>query len=192
MLTRTQLKTASKQQLKGKWLIVGCAFFLIPLLSIGIGMIPLLGAILIALIPGPILLGQIFMVLKVVHEQEIDITDIFEGFNYLGKSIGLYILRGLFIFLWSLLLLIPGIIKGFAYSMAFYILAENPEMDILDALKESQRLTNGHKFELFMLHLSFVGWLILCSFTLGIGYFWLIPYMQVTYANAYQSLKDNT
>lgn len=191
MLTRTELKTASKQQLQGKWLTVGCAFFLIPLLSVGIGRIPLLGPIILFLIPGPMLFGQVFMVLKVTNKQEVALGDVFEGFKHFIKSVGLHILRGFFIFLWSLLLWIPGIIKGFAYSMAFYILAENPEMDLFEALKESQRITNGHKFDLFILSLSFLGWIILCSFTLGIGYFWLVPYMQTTYANAYKSLRDN-
>ena len=96
---------------------------------------------------------------------------------------------GLFTSLWSLLFVIPGIIKGLSYSQAMYILAENKGKPALECIAESKEMTNGHKGELFVLSLSFIGWMILGSITLGIAYIWITPYMQDTFTNAYNSLK---
>ena len=91
-----------------------------------------------------------------------------------------------------MLFVIPGIVKGLSYSMAHYVLADHPEMTARQALNESKRITQGHKGELFVLNLSFLGWQILASFTFGILYIWLIPYMQATVANFYRSLTAKT
>lgn len=153
-------------------------------------MIPVAGQIIVCLITGAMILGGAILILKVVDGEPANIDDIFAGFKYFTESLGLYLWQGLFIFLWSLLLIIPGIVKTIAYSMAFYIMADNPEIGIREALKESQRITQGYKMELFILGLSFLGWIILATLTLGIGYFWLVPYMEATYANTYRSLKN--
>ena len=89
----------------------------------------------------------------------------------------------------SLLFIIPGIVKSFSYSMSMYILAENPGTPALECISESKAITNGYKMDLFVLGLSFIGWAFLGALTLGIAYIWIIPYMEATYANAYQSLK---
>lgn len=190
MLTRAELKEASKRQLSGKWGIVGAAFLILGVISVVLSMIPIVGPIIVCLITGAMILGGAIMILKVVDGEPANISDIFAGFKYFAKSLGLYLWQGLFIFLWSLLLVIPGIIKTIAYSMAFYIMADNPEIGIREALKESQRITDGYKMDLFILGLSFLGWMILASLTFGIGYFWLVPYMQATYANTYRTLKN--
>lgn len=96
---------------------------------------------------------------------------------------------GLLGFLWSLLFFIPGIVKGYSYSMSVYILAENKGKSALECINESKKLTQGHKMELFLLDLSFIGWFLLGVLTLGIGFIWIEPYRQATIANAYQSLK---
>ena len=74
--------------------------------------------------------------------------------------------------------------------MSFYILADHPEITVREAMNESKRMTQGHKMDLFILQLSFIGWGILATLTFGIGYFWLIPYMQVTMANTYKKLAN--
>jgi len=89
-----------------------------------------------------------------------------------------------------LLLVIPGIVKGFSYSMAIYILAENPEITATQALDESQRMMYGHRLELFILHLSFLPWLFLTGVTFGIAGIYVIPYMQATLTNYYNALKN--
>lgn len=92
-------------------------------------------------------------------------------------------------FLWTLLLIIPGIVKGLAYSMTPYVLMDHPEYRIGAAIKESERIMVGHKFDLFYLELSFIGWIFLSILTLGIGLFWLIPYMRVSVAAFYEEVK---
>ena len=98
-------------------------------------------------------------------------------------------LAGFFIFLWTLLLIIPGIIKAFAYAMTPYILKEYPELSANQAINLSKKMMKGHKFDLFWLILSFIGWSILNVFTLGIGTLWLYPYMYTSTAAFYQDVK---
>lgn len=105
------------------------------------------------------------------------------------KNVWACFLMVLFIFLWSLLLLIPGIVKGYAYMMTPFILKDNPELSANEAINLSQKMMKGHKFDLFYLMLSFIGWGILGIFTLGIGYLWLMPYMYAAFAAFYQDVK---
>ena len=97
----------------------------------------------------------------------------------------------LFIFLWSLLFLIPGIFKMYSYSMVPYLMADNPELDYKGALKLSMHMTNGQKWSMFMLDLSFIGLAILGLIPLGVGLFFLAPYYQATKAELYAVLKNN-
>ena len=113
------------------------------------------------------------------------------GFKGYWRAIGGMLLMGLFTFLWSLLLLIPGIIKAYSYSLTPYILIDNPELSVREAIRKSQQMMQGQKFNLFYLQLSFIGWQILALFTGGIGFLWLLPYMQTSQAVFYQNLKDN-
>ena len=99
------------------------------------------------------------------------------------------LLLGVEIFLWSLLLVIPGIIKGYAYSMVPYILADNPYLSPRRALQLSSQMTNGHKFEIFVLELSFVGWYLLGSLACGIGVVFVNPYHDSTVAELYMQLR---
>ena len=94
----------------------------------------------------------------------------------------------LFITLWSLLFVIPGIIAAFAYSQTIYIMLDNPQISPLEAIAASKQLMRGHKFEYFTLQLSFLGWACLSIFTFGLLGIWLNPYMQVTMANYYNAL----
>ena len=100
------------------------------------------------------------------------------------------ILSTIYIFLWTLLLIIPGIIKSYSYALTLYILVEHPEMSANEAIEESMRLMDGHKFDLFYLQLSFIGWAILSILSLGLGFFWLIPYQMTTQAAFYRDIKN--
>lgn len=93
------------------------------------------------------------------------------------------------IVLWTLLLVVPGIIKAFAYAMTPYILVEHPEYSASQAIAKSEEMMKGHKVELFWLELSFIGWYILSILTLGIGFLWLEPYVQCAVAAFYNDLK---
>jgi len=97
----------------------------------------------------------------------------------------------IFVLLWSLLLIVPGIIAAFRYSMSFYILADNPDMGIMEAINESKRMMRGNKWKFFCLNLSFIGWAILGVLTLGIGYLWLTPYIEVTMIAFYDIANGN-
>ena len=108
--------------------------------------------------------------------------------NYWHKVWGM-LWMNILIFLWSLLLVIPGIIKGFSYAMTPFILEENPELTASEAIHRSRMMMRGHKFDLFWLFLGFLGWFILCLFTFGIGFFWLAPYMETAEAAFYEEVK---
>lgn len=122
--------------------------------------------------------------------QKPKVGDVFKGFEHFWPSFKITFLIGLYTLLWSLLFVIPGIIKGFSYSQAMYIIADNPNMRARDAIRLSSQMMDGHKMDLFILQLSFIGWAILGVFTLGLLYIWLEPYMQATYTNFYLSLKQ--
>lgn len=100
------------------------------------------------------------------------------------------ILSTIYIFLWTLLLIIPGIIKSYSYALTPYILVEHPEMSANEAIEESMRLMDGHKFDLFYLQLSFIGWAILSILSLGLGFFWLIPYQMTAQAAFYRDINN--
>ena len=108
--------------------------------------------------------------------------------GYWHKVWGMFLMN-LFIALWSLLFIIPGIVKAFSYSMTPFILEEHPELSANEAIDHSRAMMKGHKFDLFWLLLSFIGWGFLCLFTLGIGYLWLTPYMETAVAGFYEDVK---
>ena len=194
-MNRAELKTNAKAQIKGKigimlliTLIIGAVSAVASWLF---GLIPVVGKIL-----GPAIVAPAFalstarVALNVAAGCKPSAKDAFCGFNDFWSAIKLNLLTGLYIFLWSLLLVVPGIIKTFAYSMSTYILAENKGKSARECIKESKEMTNGYKFDLFVLGLSFIGWNLLCIVTFGIALIWVLPYMQVTYANAYNLLKS--
>ena len=119
------------------------------------------------------------------------LTQIFEGFNQFGRILVAYLLMILFIMLWSLLLIVPGIIAAISYSQTFYILIEDDSIEPLDAIEKSKQLMNGFKWKYFCLCFRFLGWALLCVLTFGIGFLWLAPYMQVSFARFYDDLKLN-
>jgi uncharacterized membrane protein len=116
---------------------------------------------------------------------------VFNRLDLFGRALWLSIITAFFTWLWTLLLIVPGIIKFYSYSMAPYILADNPTLTARQALNESKRITNGYKGKLFGLYLSFIGWGLLSILTLCIGYLWLLPYMSLSLANFYEDLKRN-
>lgn len=113
------------------------------------------------------------------------------GFRRWGRNVWGMFLVGFFTSLWSLLLIVPGIIKFYAYAMTPYILIDNPELSANQAINLSCKMMKGHKFDLFFLQLSFIGWGILSVFTGGIGLLWLMPYMMSAQAVFYQDIKQN-
>lgn len=101
------------------------------------------------------------------------------------------LLKNVLIFLWSLLFIIPGIVKAYAYRMVPYILADNPNIGVKRAIALSNEMTMGHKFDMFVLDLSFIGWYLLGALALGIGVFFVMPYENATNAELYLALREN-
>ena len=101
---------------------------------------------------------------------------LFSRFSYWGKAFGLRFMTSLFILLWSLLFVIPGIVAAYRYALASYLMAENPDIGVMEAISRSKELMRGNKGRLFCLQFSFIGWSLLCTLTLGIGTLWLAPY----------------
>ncbi len=108
----------------------------------------------------------------------------------LQKSFLVPFLVALFVCLWSLLLIIPGLIMAYAYSMAIFISNDNPELSAMDAIKKSREIMKGHKWELFVLDLSFIGWILLACLTMGIGFIFLQPYIDTAHAEFYRELIE--
>lgn len=111
------------------------------------------------------------------------------SFGKLFRNVMGMFLMCLFAFLWTLLFIVPGVVKSFAYVLTPYILEDNPEISANQAINLSCRMMKGHKFELFLLMLSFIGWILVGILTLGVGYLWLIPYMYTAMAAFYQDVK---
>ena len=192
-MNRAELKKAAKSQIKGKIGILFVITLIISLISGAAGgllsLIPGGGIVATIIITPAFTLSLVRVYLNVIGGGSPKVGDAFSGFDDFWSAFKVNFFVGLFTFLWSLLFVIPGIIKALSYSMSLYILAENKGKPALECINESKAMTNGHKAELFVLGLSFIGWEFLCVITFGIVGIWAIPYMNATYANAYKSLK---
>ena len=127
--------------------------------------------------------------LELVDRREPAFGNLFQYFPHWGNAVLTGLLKGLYIFAWTLLLVIPGIMASYSYAMSSYILAENPEMDPSQVLSRSKAMMAGNRWRLFCLQLSFIGWAILCAFTLGIGNLWLRPYRSAAIAAFYREIS---
>ena len=111
------------------------------------------------------------------------------GFTNYWRNVWSMLLVSIFTVLWSLLFIIPGIIKLFSYAMTPYIIVDNPELTANEAIDRSRMMMRGHKFDLFWLYLGFIGWFFLCILTCGIGFLWLTPYVEAAKAAFYEEVK---
>lgn len=118
-----------------------------------------------------------------------ELSRMFDGFNRFGRSFGTYFMYILFTCLWTSLFIIPGIIKTYSYAMTFFILADDPDVGVLGAITRSREIMDGNKMKFWLLSWRFVGWSVLCMLTAGIGFLWLAPYMQASFAEFYKDIK---
>jgi uncharacterized membrane protein len=186
MKSSSELRAAARGQLRGYWmeavgLTLACGILMTAAGAVaGVGML---------IAGGPLVYGYQGYFSRKARGEEAQIENLFDGFKVFGPTFLLFLLETVFIVLWSCLLVIPGIVKAFSYSMAVFILRDNPDMGASDAITASRRMMNGHKAELFALYVGFIGWALLCLFTCGIGYLWLKPYVSASVANFYEELK---
>ena len=192
MTQNSILRQRAREQLGGNifannWLMMLLAC-LISSAIIGFGgTIPVIALI----VSGPLTYGISRICIKRAKEMgEVKIEDLFCGFSdCFGQSFLLSLLIGIFTALWSLLFVIPGIVKSYVYSMAFYILQDDPTKDWKMCLDESQKMMKGYKWKLFCLDFSFIGWYFLGSLCFGIGTLFVAPYHHMARANFYLDIK---
>ncbi len=191
----SEFKELALQSLRGKWtdpVIAALVYFLLSGLLQGIGMIPFVGFIICLLFSLPFNYGAgIIFYLKFYRQEKVGIENFFDGFKDYGRIFGTMLLLYVYTFLWTLLLIVPGIIKSCSYAMTPYILADNPELKFNAAIEKSMKMMDGYKMKYFLLNLSFIGWFLLSILTLGIGLLWLVPYVLVTNVAFYEELKAN-
>ena len=179
-MDRAELKARARAQLGGGifqnlWMMGLAVCLLIGLMeSAAAGILPGIGALIVV---GPLEYGM-------------QLGDMFRGFqDDFGGTFLIGLMTSLFTFLWSLLFVIPGIVKMYAYSMAYYIKLDHPDYGWKACIDESRRLMDGHKWEKFVLDLSFLGWIIVGSLCLGVGTLWVTPYMEATNAQFYEYVR---
>ncbi|MQR95870.1 DUF975 family protein [Fictibacillus phosphorivorans] len=206
-----EIKQQARLQLKGQWgtaalftLLFSTIFYLIPLIievNLSGGWSawlnqpadelngPTTSTFIITLVLLPLYIGYLWTFLSLIRTGEkINVSSLFQAFSEIStyiKILGTYLVMMVYLILWSLLLLIPGIIKAFSYSQTYFVLKDHPDIGITAAIKKSRKLMDGYKWKFFVLQLSFLGWGILCILSLGIGFFWLAPYMSASYAAFY-------
>ena len=127
--------------------------------------------------------------LNLVDKKNAAFETLFEYFSHWKTTTITRLLRALYVFLWSLLFIIPGIVAGFSYAMTDYILAEDPELTADEAISQSKSIMMGNKWRFFCLQFSFIGWDILATLAFGIGHLWLTPYKQAAYAAFYREVS---
>ena len=143
-------------------------------------------------IAGPLALGGATFSLAMARGQEVKLDMIFKGFSRFAPALVAHLLKLLYVILWSLLFIVPGIIAALSYAMTFYIMVDDVQINGEDALKKSKAMMEGYKGKLFRLYLRFILWGMVCVLTFGIGFLWLIPYIHITMAKFYDDIKGGT
>ena len=192
-MDRKQLKAQAKEQIKGKLgvliavtliigAITGAASFLASFIP-GVGL-----AVSIIVTPA-FVLSTVRIYLMLVRGGTPEVKNCFDGFDDFFSAFKVTFLVGIYTFLWSLLFIIPGIVKGYSYSMALYVLADNKGKSARECIAESKAMTEGHKMEIFILDLSFIGWYLLSALTCGLASLYVAPLLNATHANVYETIK---
>jgi len=204
--SNSELLRAARESLAGRWGIAIGTFLIYEIvigslqssyrydsddMNHGFSFAHSFASIVYLLIAGPLLLGLSVFSLNIARNMEARFEQIFDGFRNFKTSFIAYLLMVLFIFLWTLLLIIPGIIAALSYAMTFFIIADDESIEPMAALDKSKKMMYGYKWQMFYLCLRFFGLALLCILTLGIGFLWLIPYTHITIAKFYDDIKDN-
>ena len=199
MKTNQDYKNAALAALKGNWkpaVLATLAMMAIAvaaslLLEMESSVLVLLGFTVTFLVSMPLSVGIYAAVRKLYAGGDARLTENMFGvaFGNWTHNMGGMLLMALYTFAWTLLLIVPGLIKAFAYAMTPFILNDKPELSADEALELSMKMMDGHKLDLFILELSFIGWYILGLFTFCIGYLWLVPYEYTAIAAFYEDVK---
>ena len=196
MSSRPELRAKARQRLGGgifatNWLLALLAIVIVSAISSAVSFTGIGPLILV----GPLGFGlAVFFISLTRGKENADLADLFKGFTDGGfvRLLLLGLLQSVFIFLWSLLFLIPGIVKSYSYSQAIFLAYDHPDWDWKQCIDESRRIMKGYKWKLFVLDLSFIGWYIVGMLACGIGVLWVDPYRQAARAEFYEELTAET
>lgn len=180
-----QFRTQAREAIRGKWNSLALISFVYAVLTAALSFTGV-GALIIT---GPISVAFAAISLRAIRGEHFEVKNLFDGFYNFLNTFLLGLLNTVFIFLWSLLFFVPGIIKSLSYSMSYYVMAENPDISPEDARQESIKMMDGNKMRLFCLNFSFIGWILLSILTFGILLFWVLPYIQAANAAFYEEIK---
>jgi uncharacterized membrane protein len=181
MKKNVELRAMARAQLEGTWL-AAVGMRLVYHIILGISSIIGAGPLIIG---GPLELGYRGYFLKKSRGEAVKLENLFDGFKQFGSSFLLYLLKCVFIILWSCLLIIPGIVKSFSYAMAFYIMRDHPDIGAFEAIARSRKMMDGYKAKLFGLYVSFIGWALLCCLPFGITFLGLVLYIVTSATNPF-------
>ena len=188
MKTSSELRAQAWGALSGKWGMAVVATLVYGVISGVLSFIPFVSWIATLLVSLPLAYGFTVMLLNVVRGSDVQLDTMGEGFKDYGRILGTMLLSSVYQFLWALLLIVPGIIKGYSYALTPYLLKDHPELKFNAAIEESMRLMSGNKMRLFLLDLSFIGWFLLGIITFGIAFLWITPYWNTARAAFYEDL----
>lgn len=188
MKTSSELRAQAWGVLSGKWGMAVVATLVYGVISGVLSFIPFVSWIATLLVSLPLAYGFTIMLLNVVRGSDVQLEAMGEGFKDYGRILGTMLLSSVYQFLWMLLLIVPGIIKGYSYALTPYLLKDHPELKFNAAIEESMRLMSGNKMRLFLLDLSFIGWFLLGLITFGIAFLWITPYWNTARAAFYEDL----
>ena len=191
MKRSSELRAQAWSALSGKWGMAVVATLVYMVICGVISLIPYVSSIAALLVSLPLAYGFTIMLLNVVRGSDVELNTLGEGFKDYGRILGTMLLSSVDQFLWMLLLIIPGIIKGYSYALTPYLLKDHPELKFNAAIEESMRLMSGNKMRLFLLDLSFIGWFLLGLITFGIAFLWITPYWNTARAAFYEDLMSD-
>ncbi len=188
-MTNKEIMAFARGKLKDNWGNSILICFVYILISVGLSVIPIIGSIANFVIAGPLLVGLYMFFLAFIRDQDTELGQLFKGFSSFGNSFLAYLLVCVFTLLWTLLLIVPGIIAALSYSMTFFIIADNPDIDRLKAIRKSKEMMMGKKWDIFCLGWRFFGWCLLGVLSLGIGFLWIAPYMMTSMSKFYETIN---
>lgn len=208
MKTNSEIRKTARMALDGKWgtfVLLTLVLYVVSLFTalpgqlsealvkadvmVGLGAMLTSFGLVLTLLMLPLSWGYVVSLLRNHRGGSVEISNLFDGFRQYGRVWFTVFLTGLYTFLWTLLLIVPGIVKACSYGMTNYVLYDNPELSGDAAIERSMAMMEGHKMQFFLLGLSFIGWAILSLFTLCIGFLWLVPYVQASMAAFYEEVK---
>ncbi len=209
MKTNTELRRQGSEALAGRWGTFVAATLLYSIISFfvqapaqlndfarnvlmtsaGVGYTLIGTSVVVSLLILPLTFGYDTIFLRNLRSEPVGVEHMFDGFRDYGRIFVTLLWQNILITLWTLLLIVPGIVKALAYALTPYILLDNPKLSTVEAIHLSREMMFGYKGKLFLLLLSFIGWGILCLFTCGIGVLWLLPYISSSLAAFYEDVR---